>query len=148
MAALVNGLLVFGLPTIFTVIGLWSASRTPWLADISARRPTTSQVAAELLQFALVYTALSAVAAWRTWVHALRYMAGESRGWRGVAEAAACGFAVAMLYLAPGIAGRPQEAPPYVIFYGGAAAILGALVGIVLLASARVVVRLSQPKAA
>jgi hypothetical protein len=52
------------------------------------------------------------------------------------------------LYLAPGIVTRPQEAPPYVIFYGSAAAILGAIVGVVLLVSAKIVMRFSKSAAA
>ena len=36
-----------------------------------------------------------------------------------------------VLYLAPGIVRRPAEAPPYVIAYGGAALLLGLVVGLV-----------------
>jgi len=63
------------------------------------------------------------------------------RGWSGVAEAAACGFVVALLYLAPGILRRPADALPYVAFYGTAAAIVGTIVGTFLRVTARIVLR-------
>jgi hypothetical protein len=147
-AAVVNGLLVFGPPAVLMLMALSSPFQTSWLDEISVPRPTMSRVLLEFLQFGLVCAALATVAAWRTWVHALRYQAGESHGWRGVGEAAACGFLVAVLYLAPGIVTRPQEAPPYVLFYGSAAAILGAIVGVVLLVSAKIVMRFSKSAAA
>jgi hypothetical protein len=102
----------------------------------------------EALQFVLVFAALGAVAAWRTLIYARRFMSGGSGSWAGVGEAALCGFAVALLYLAPGIVTRPREAPPYVILYGAAAAIIGAIVGLVLHTSARLALRISEPAAA
>ncbi len=56
-------------------------------------------------------------------------------------EAGLCGLGTALLYLAPGIVTRPMEAPPYVIVYGGAALILGLLVGLFLRAAAVLVLR-------
>jgi hypothetical protein len=55
---------------------------------------------------------------------------------------------VAVLYLGRGIVTRPLEAPPYVIVYGTAAAILGAIVGVVLRMIGTVVLRLSKSAAA
>ena len=78
-----------------------------WPADISVR-----DAFLEFLRFELTFAALGAVAGWRTLVDARRYAAGQSRGWQGVAEAAVCGFVVAILYLAPGIVTRSHEAPP------------------------------------
>jgi hypothetical protein len=147
-AAVVNGLLVFGVPAGFTVLALVSASDGPWPDEIAAHRPITGRVLLESFQFGLVFAALGVVTAWRTWVHALRYQSGTSRGWQGVGEAASVGFAVAVLYLGQGIVTRPSEAPPYVIFYGSAAAILGAIVGVVLRTIATIVLRLPKSVAA
>lgn len=146
-AAVVNGLLVFGVPAGLTVLALVRAGDRSWPDEITAHRPTMGRGLFEAFQFGLVYAALGAVTAWRTWVHALRHEAGTSRGWQGVGEAAAVGFAVAVLYLGQGIVMRPREAPPYVIVYGSVAAILGAIVGVVLRIIATMVLRLSKSAA-
>lgn len=144
-AAVVNGLLVFGVPAAFMALALISASSQGWPGAFPDHRPTTARVVLETVQFGAVFAALGAAAAWRTWIHALRYQSGASRGWQGVGEAAAVGLLVALLYLLPGIITRPREAPPYVIFYGSAAAILGAIIGVILRVSATIVLRLSKP---
>jgi hypothetical protein len=148
LAAVVTGLLVFGVPGAFVLMVQVSAWNEPWPAEIAGFRPSTSRLVIESLQFGLVFAALAAIGAWRTRVHALQYLAGRSVGWRGVGEAAACAFMVAVLYLALGIVTRPREAPPYVIIYGGAATVLGAVVGLVLRAIAMIVLRLSRSAAA
>lgn len=144
MAAVVNGLLVFGVPTGFMIVALVSASPRAWPDRIAADRPSIDRVVVDSAQFGLVCAVLAVVAAWRTWVHALRYLSGASRGWRGVGEAAAVGLSVAILYLARGIITRPSEAPPYIFSYGSVAAILGAAVGLVLRMTATMVLRLSK----
>lgn len=148
LAAVVNGLLVFGVPGAFLLMVQVSAWNQPWPAEIAGFRPSTSRLVIESLQFAVVFAALAAIGAWRTRVHALKYLAGRSEGWQGIGEATACAFMVAVLYLAPGIVTRPREAPPYVIFYGGAAMVLGAIVGLILRATAMMVLRLSRSAAA
>src|SRR6186997_3730936 len=111
LAARVNGAVVFGVPTVLMLVMMVTV---PWPAEFAAVGPSRTQVALETLQLVLLYAALGAVTAWRTQVHAMRYQSGTSRGWQGVAEAAAVGFALALLYLARGILARPTEAPPYV----------------------------------
>jgi hypothetical protein len=148
MAAVVNGVLVFAVPAGFMVLALVSASGRTWPDEMAAHRPTNGQVALESAQFGLIFAVLAALAAWRTWVHALRYQSGTSHVWQGVGEAAAVGFVGAVLYLARGIVTQPSDAPPYVIVYGSAAAILGALVGFVLRLSATIVLKLSKSVAA
>jgi hypothetical protein len=147
-AAVVNGLLVFCVPVVLMLLSLVTAFRRPWPDEMSAFRPSTSRVALEFIRVTLAIVALAAVAAWRTWVHAVRWQAGQGRGWQGVAEASACGLLVALLYLSPGIVTRPAEAPPYVIVYGGAAAVLGCVAGLVLRTTATVVLRVSKSAAA
>ena len=139
-----NGLLVFGVPAAFMVLALVGASGRSWPDEIAAGRPATDSVVLESIEFGLVLAALALLAAWRTWVHAIRYQSGASGGWQGVGEAAAVGLAVAVLYFAPGIVTRPAEAPPYVILYGSAAAMLGAIVGLVLRMTATIILRLSE----
>jgi hypothetical protein len=141
LAAMVNGLLVFGVPTSFLLLVTLSSLNQPWPADIAALRPTPGGVLLETLQFALVFALLGLATAWRTRVHARRFIAGVSAGWGGVGEAAVCGFVVALLYLAPGILRRPGDALPYVAFYGTAAAIVGTIVGTFLRVTARIVLR-------
>jgi hypothetical protein len=85
------------------------------------------------------------VAAWRTWVHAKRRTEGGALGWQGVAEAGALGIAIALVTLLPGILTRPFEAPPYVVFYGGAAFIFGVGVGFVLYMTGSLALRLHRP---
>ena len=106
VAALTNGLLVFGVPTALTLPAMFTDPQA-WPADISVLAAFL-----EFLRFELTFAALGAVAGWRTLVDARRYASGQSRGWQGVAEAAVCGFVVAILYLAPGIVTRSHEAPP------------------------------------
>lgn len=81
---------------------------------------------------ALILLPFAVLAAWRTWVHARRWRAGRTTVWPPLAEAAAVGVVVALAYLARGILTRPAEAPAYVVVYGGAALILGAIVGLIL----------------
>ena len=66
---------------------------------------------------------------------------GGGNGWQGVLEAGAAGFVIALWVLAPGIAMQPTKAPPYVIFYGGAALILGLAIGVVLRMAAMLVLK-------
>jgi hypothetical protein len=142
-AAIINGAVVFLPPFALILLALMSSSGGSRPVSVS-----TGRIAVELVEFGLVLVALAALASWRTWVHAVRWQAGLGRGWQGVAEAAACGLLVAVVYLAPGIFRRPTEAPPYVIFYGGAASILGCLVGLILRSTAAVVLRLAKSVAA
>ena len=86
----------------------------------------------------------AALAAWRTWVHSKRWLAREPALWRPVAEAAATAGVVALAYLARGILTRPSDAPAYVIVYGGAALILGAIVGVILRTTAVLALRLNR----
>jgi hypothetical protein len=105
---------------------------------------STADVLLEFVEFELALLGLSMLAAWRTLVHARHVLNGESSGARGIREAAICGFGVCLLYLARGIVTRPLEAATYVVAYGGTAAILGAIVGLILFCVARMVLRLQR----
>lgn len=63
-------------------------------------------------------------------------------GAQGILEGAACGFAGAVLVLLPGIVTHPTQAPPYLLAYGGLAAVVGLAVGVVLWIGASLTLRL------
>ena len=65
----------------------------------------------------------------------------EGEGYRGVRRDAEARISFAFAYLAPGIATRPMAAPPYLLVYGGAALILGLLVGLMLCTAAVMVLQ-------
>jgi hypothetical protein len=133
VTALVNAALVLLLPSGFIAVA-WLLPEPP--NTVSARVSSNFEYwTRNFFQVATVFipfVPLSLVAAWRTRMYARRYMRGEGTGWRGVAEAGALGFAVAILVLSRGILMRPAEAPPYILFYGGIAVLLGLAVGCVL----------------
>jgi hypothetical protein len=117
-AAVVNAVIVVVVPLAY----VWLAHA--WFgAMVDGAMLATS--AATMAPFA-------ALAAWRTWVHSTRWLAREPALCRPVAEAASTAGVVALAYLARGILTRPADAPAYVIVYGGAALMLGAIVGLVL----------------
>ena len=89
-----------------------------------------------------LFVPLALIAAWRTRVHARRYLKGEGTGWQGVVEAGAVGFGIAVLVLSRGILTRPAEASPYIVAYGGIALIVGLAVGFVLRMAAVLVLKI------
>jgi hypothetical protein len=77
---------------------------------------------------------------WRTWVHAQRVMAHETRGWQGVMEAGALGFAVTLPFVLPGVVARQfnpgewGEPQAFILGLGyvGVYGLIGLLVGLIL----------------
>ena len=144
VAAVVNGLLVLLLPLVILVAGD-NINVDDFDASVTADVPGTPRIwtmVPILIRMSLVLFPFALLAGWRTWVYARRWCNQQDRGWRAVAEAGACGLILALLYLAPGILTRPSEAPPYVIAYGGAALLLGVLVGLLLRTIALLVLKL------
>lgn len=149
VAAVVNGLLVVLLPLVVLAVGP-GVNLDSYDASVTARDPGPPRIVRMipiLIRVALVLFPFALLAGWRTWVHARRWCDGKDRGWRAVAEAGACGLILALLYLAPGIVTRPTDAPPYVIAYGGAALLLGVLVGLFLRTTAILVLKLRRSAA-
>ncbi|MEO7190847.1 MAG: hypothetical protein ABI051_07290 [Vicinamibacterales bacterium] len=91
--------------------------------------------------FLAIAVAVSIVT-WRTWFYAREECRTGRSGWRGVIEAGALGFGVAIMVLSKGIVLRFAEAPPFVIIYGTAAFLVGALVGMIFKLSAEIVLLL------
>jgi hypothetical protein len=71
-------------------------------------------------------------------VHAKRWLEHGRWGTMGIVEGALCGFAGAVLVLMPGIVTKPTQALPYVLAYGGMAAVLGLAVGAILWVTATI----------
>ena len=136
-AAVVNGLMVLLGPFALLVAGTLLA---PDHSDTSTtvRAPGVSPLAG-LVDLARIAWAmapglvpLALIAAWRTRVHAKRWLTNQGNGGQGVLEAGACGFLIALAVLMRGIIRTPLLAGPYVLVYGGGAFVLGLVVGLVL----------------
>ena len=136
LVALVNAAVVYLLPLAF--VGLLAAfAPLSNGSSVSARGPDYLQ---HQLQFWASYAMAGApfamAAAWRTFVHAKGWLERGDRGWRGVLEGGACGFAAALLILLPASLMHPSQAPPYLLAYGGLALLVGLAVGAILYCSA------------
>lgn len=134
-AALTNFVVV-----LLTVFGL---SATSWLTGTGGvvvhANPVRSAIQS-FLAVLLVALPTAAIVSWRTWEHAKRVIAGESRGWRGVLEAGAIGFALTLPFVLPGVIARQFDpgrwGQPQAFFLGlayvGVYGLLGLLVGLTL----------------
>lgn len=149
VAALVNAAIVFLVPVVLMIAVLIAASLDTSHAGVVAYVTSPLWRAfVTLLQIVVFVTAIvpfATMAAWRTWVHARRYLRDEGTGWQGVVEAGGIGFFTAIWVLQWGIIHRPAEAPPYIIAYGGAALIIGVALGLILRFAAIVVLRRMSP---
>jgi len=126
-AAAVNAALIAVPPLVL-------ALRSTLAADNVVRPPGVSGLPPILTMLPLIYVlaGLGALAGWRTHVHATAYAEGKSAGRRSVLEPAALGLVVAVALLWNGIRTNPGEAAPYILAYGGGAALFGLLIGVVL----------------
>jgi hypothetical protein len=141
LAAFVNAVLVYLLPlALVGGIALFASDSSNGGTRVVGVDPDRAAVWSRRVQFIGAYITglapFAMAAAWRTFVHARRWLERGSRGGQGILEAAACGFAGAVLALLPGIVTQPTQAPPYLIAYGGLAAVVGLAVGVVLWISA------------
>ena len=150
VAALVNGLIVWLLPTgisaLVTIgggLGL-GASDTNTTVHADGWTPL-DPIMATALQFGLVTLPFAAVAAWRTWIHAKRRRELGTSGWQGVGEAGACGLLAVLVLLGPGILSHPTLAMPFLLVYGAFAVLIGLLIGTLLRGTAVMVLKLTEP---
>jgi hypothetical protein len=142
VAAIVNALLVVLMPFGALLVGSLIFDDN----SVTVRPSRSGIVSAATLVYQIgfvvaLFVPLALLAGWRTWVHARRYRERQGTGWQGVAEAGALGIILALAVLAHGILSRPADALPYVVFYGGAALILGLAIGVVLRMTALLVLR-------
>jgi hypothetical protein len=133
VAAAVNGAIVLSIPVVIAVASYLGAD---YDGTVTAWASPPHVIAFRWLRGALSVmapaAAFAAVAAWRTWVHAVRYRQRRGTGWDGVFEAGALGLAGAVVVLLPGIVRSPGEAPAFVVAYGGMAMFAGLALGLVL----------------
>ena len=132
-AALTNFLFI-----LLIVIGAMASSRDGGSVHVYAD-PVKAAVSAALIAV-MIATPLGTFAFWRTWVHAQRFLARETTGWRGVFEAGALGFAITLPFVLPGVIarqfnpgdwGQPQ-AFMLGLGYVGVYGLIGLVVGLVL----------------
>jgi hypothetical protein len=133
-AALTNFLLLF-----LIVIGLMMASSRSTESVHVYADPVKAAVSTALLA-TMIATPPAVLVFWRTWVHAQRFLARETMGWRGVFEAGAVGFALPLPFVLPGVIarqfnpgawGQPQ-AFMLGLGYVGVYGLLGLVVGLIL----------------
>lgn len=141
LAALVNAVIVFLLPlalvgALALVASDYSSGGTRVVGVDPDRAAVWSRRIQSIGAYIMGVAPFAMAAAWRTFVHARKWLESGSRGAQGILEGAACGFAGAVLVLLPGIVTHPTQAPPYLLAYGGLAAVVGLAVGIVLWISA------------
>ena len=135
LAAVVNALVVFLGPPLLMMAGSVIFKDGPTDSSTVVVAADPAPVATWFSVFGPMLAVLAPfalVTGWRTRVHAMRWRAGTGSGWAGVAEAAVLAFGIALAVLARGIVTRPLDAAPYVIAYGGAAIVLGLIVGVIL----------------
>lgn len=152
VAAVVNGALVLLLPA--WLVGLTSVLRATLPAHytsgaVHARATSTVEAAIQASLIGLLVTMpLAALAAWRTWVHARRWL-DQRRSSSGVVEAAALGglFVAGMLGAAAlGAAARGAGwigVIPAIVVYAAIGALVGLIVGLILQLTAVAVLRLA-----
>jgi len=145
VVALVNAIVVYLLPLAFAAaVSLFAPLRNG--TTVVGVDPDRARVWSTRIQSIAAYLMFLApfamAAAWRTFVHARRWLEHGSYGLLGILEGALCGLAGAVLVLLPASIMKPTQAPPYLIAYGGLAAILGLAVGVVLWVTGTIAVRL------
>jgi hypothetical protein len=142
VAAFVNALLTLFLPPALSMLAAFVVPSTS--VTVRPERSFFASAWLFLSAFASILIPLvpfSLLAGWRTRVHARRYREGRGSGWQGVLEGGVLGFVAALVVLSRGIATRPREALPYIIVYGGGAALLGLAFGLVLRTSGHIVLK-------
>jgi hypothetical protein len=147
VTALVNALVVYLLPLAFAgAVALFASGYSNGGTRVVGVDPNRAYVWSRRLMFIGAYLTglapFASVAGWRTFVHAKRWLEQGRWGAIGIVEGGLCGFAGAVLVLMPGILTRPNQAPPYVLVYGGLAAALGLAVGAILWVTATLTLRL------
>lgn len=131
LAAIVNALVILLIP-LALLVAFFVHRATDMDAPV---RPSGNYFFLDLsgaLVIFVPFAPLALIAAWRTRTHARAYLAGKQTGWRGVLEAAALGAVIPLALLISPALKRPQQAPPYLIAYGGIGIVIGLTLGLIL----------------
>jgi hypothetical protein len=112
-------------------------------------QPTVLSSAIRALPLMLPLIPVSLLVAWRSYVHARAYRISPLSVWRGPSEAAAIAGGLALLVMGSATARTWTREPPllvmkYIAFYVVATALVGLMLGVVLAASAVLVLRLRR----
>ena len=145
LVALVNASVVYLLPFAFAAAVSLFAPLTNGTTVVGVD-PDRAGVWSTRVQLIAAYlmglAPFAMAAAWRTFVHARRWLEHGSYGLLGILEGGLCGLAGAVLVLLPASIMKPTQAPPYLIAYGGLAAMVGLAVGAVLWVTGTIALRL------
>ena len=147
LVALVNAIVVYLLPLAFAgAVALFASDFGNGSTRVVGVDPDRARVWSNRIQFIAAYlmgiAPFAMTAAWRTFVHARRWLEQGKWGLQGVLEGGLCGLAGAVLVLLPASIMKPTQAPPYLMAYGGLAAAIGLAVGVVLWITGTIAVRL------
>jgi hypothetical protein len=147
IVALINALVVYLMPlALVGAIALFANDFGNGSTHVVGVDPDRARVWSTRIQLIAAYlmglAPFAMVAAWRTFVYARRFLERGSNGLLGILEGGLCGLAGAVLVLIPASMMKPTQAPPYLLAYGGVAAILGIGFGLVLWVTGSIAVRL------
>ena len=141
IAAALNGSLILFGPMIVAAIAIYTSTA------VRPSPPTVLSSMIEALPMALGLIPAALLVGWRTYIHALAYRRNRLTVWRGPAESAAIAGVIAFLVMAGATAAAWAREPPtlviaYISFYVGATALVGLAVGLILAATALLVLHL------
>ncbi len=149
VAAVFNGAIVLLLPLVAMIVGgKLAPNYTNGSTTVRASNAPGAIMSALPIWSAMlpVLTLLSFIAAWRTFVHAAHGWDQGRIRWRGIGEAAACGFGCVFVILLPATLRRPLEAPPFLFTYGVIGAAVGTAVGVILQTAAWIVLGIRRTR--
>src|SRR5262245_15937024 len=143
ITALANAVVVYLLPRAFAHVVRTLRSPPDTSTSVTAYGPDyLMSRATTIVWYVAAVSPFAFAAAWRTFVHAQRWLEHHDRTWWGVLEAGACGLAGTVLVMLPGILTHPLQAPPYLIAYGTLTVLIGLVVGLILRVTALGVLKL------
>ena len=137
VAPFANAVVVLALPVaVFLIVPFLPEDQSTVSARVSPIHVIVVREALGFIALLLPFIALAGIVAWRTQIHARRYLRGDGAGWRGVLEGGAAGLASSLVVLLPAVIRSPLRAIPYLVVYGGGATIAGLVAGLLLRATA------------
>ncbi len=139
-AAVFNGGLILLVPVIWSVYLVYTDTA------VHPSPPTLLSSAVAVLPALFFLAPVAILVAWRTYVHARAYRL-TSTLWRGPVESTAIGGGIALMIMIPATAGAWAREPFYLVivynaFYVGATAVVGLVLGLILAATAVLVIHL------